>query len=323
MTKLIVELCQNHQGDRRILERTVEDAAANGADYVKIQSMFADDLTTRDRFEEGEASPDGVVRAIKRPYAAEKQRLAPLDLTLDDHRWFIDKCRECGVIALTTIFARHRIAAVGSLPWPERVVKVASYDCASWPMLEELAGYFDRFIISTGAMQDEEIVTTAELMRKLGKSFSFLHCVTSYPNTLDICHLARMEWLRSLTPEVGWSDHTLVERDGLTAAQVAIMLGADYVERHITSIARSDTKDGPISISPAQLKTLDEFRRMTKEEQTASVERTTPHWRTLLGDAHRPMSDVELLNRDYYRGRFASPDGSGAWIYNWQTVTRS
>jgi sialic acid synthase SpsE len=323
MTKLIVELCQNYQGDRRILERTVEEAAAGGADYVKIQSMFADDLTNRDRFEEGETSADGVVTAIKRPYAAEKQRLSRLDLTLDDHRWFIDKCRECGVIPLTTIFARHRIPSVGALPWPERVVKVASYDCASWPMLEELAEYFDRLIISTGAMRDEEIQATAELMRRLGKSFSFLHCVTSYPNTLEMCHLARMEWLRTMAPEVGWSDHTLVERDGLAAAEVAIMLGADYVERHITSIAREDTKDGPISISPAQLKALDEFRRLPKEEQTISVERTTPHWRTLLGDAHRPMSHTELLNRDYYRGRFASPDEQRTWIYNWQNVTRA
>ncbi|MDD5558633.1 N-acetylneuraminate synthase family protein [Candidatus Methylomirabilis sp.] len=301
-----------------MFERLIESAAASGADYIKMQSIFSDDLTKRERFEEGETAPDGMTKTIKRPYSAEKARLSKLDLTMDDHVWFIDKCKEVGAIPLTTIFARHRIAVVGALPWPERVVKVASYDCASWPMLRELAGYFDRFLISTGAMHDDEIRTTAALMKELGKEFSFLHCVTSYPNTLDMCHLARMSWLRTFTPEVGWSDHTLVERDGVTAAKVAIMLGADVVERHITVSAKDDTKDGPVSITPAQLKDLDEFRRLPREIQKETIERETPNWRSLLGEAQRPLGQVELLNRDYYRGRFASPDGKGGWIYNWE-----
>ena len=317
MTKIIVELCQNHKGDHETFERMIQSAAENGADYVKMQTIFSDDLTKRERFEEGETLPDGTVKTIKRPYAAEFERLSKLDLSLEEHTHFIETCKKFGVTPLTTIFARHRISAVGILAWPEKVVKVASYDCASWPMLKGLAKYFDRFIISTGATHDEEIKKTAELMQGLGKSFSFLHCVTSYPNTLDMCHLSRMEWLRKLAPEVGWSDHTLVERDGIKAAKVAVMLGADYVERHFTILAKDETKDGPVSITPAKLKELSGFRRLSKEEQRLSVEREIPEWQTLLGEPTRPLGHVELLNRDYYRGRFASPDGKGGWIYNW------
>ena len=318
MTKLIVELCQNHNGDRDVFAEQIRSAAENGADIVKMQSIWSDDVTFRDRFEEGETDEDGTVRAIKRPYAAEKERLAKLDLSLDDHEFFIQKAKEYGVTPMTTIFARHRIPDVGRLPW-EGIVKVASYDCASWPFLRELAEHFDKFIISTGATYDEEIEETAKLMKELGKEYSFLHCVTSYPNTIEMGNLARMNWLRQFTPTVGWSDHSHVENHGIDMAKVAIMLGADYVERHYTVLGAADTKDGPVSITPALLKELSDFRNLSKDEQRAVVERDIPNWEVMLGQERREMTPTELLNRDYYRGRFAAshPSGEG-WLYNWE-----
>ncbi len=318
MTKIIVELCQNHNGDRELFERMIRSAAESGADYIKMQSIFSDDVTKRDRFEEGITFADGTVKAIKRPYDAEKARLSKLDLSLDDHRFFIEKCKEFGAIPLTTIFSRHTIPVVAALPWPVRVVKVASYDCASLPMLRELAQKYDHLIVSTGATYDEEIRQAAKLLTGLGKKFSFLHCVTSYPNPLDIANLARMDWLRQFTNEVGWSDHTSVERDGIKAAKVAMMLGADYVERHFTILEKDQTKDGPVSITPKLLKELDTFRKLSKGEQRAAVARDIPEWQTLVGTADRNMTPTELLNRDYYRGRFASKGEEGEWVYNWE-----
>ena len=238
MTKLIVELCQNHNGDRELFGQMIKTAAENGADYIKMQSIFSDDVTKRERFEEGVTFADGTVKVVKRPYDAEKARLAKLNLSLDDHLFFIEKCKEFGVIPLTTIFSRHTIPLIASLPWPVRVVKVASYDCASFPMLRELAEHFDELIVSTGATYDEEVREAARILQSLDKKFAFLHCVTSYPNSVEIANLSRMEWLREFTGTVGWSDHTSVERDGIKAAKVAIMFGADYVERHFTILEK-------------------------------------------------------------------------------------
>lgn len=318
MTKLIVELCQNHNGDRELFARMIKTAAESGADYVKMQSIFSNDVTKRDRFEEGVMFADGTMKAIKRPYDAEKARLEKLDLSLSDHLFFIEKCKEYGVTPMTTIFSRHTIPTLAALPWPESVVKVASYDCASFPMLRELAVYFDHLIVSTGATYDEEIYQAAKLLASLGKKFSLLHCVTSYPNSLDIANLSRMNWLREFTNEVGWSDHTRVEHDGIKAAKVAIMLGADFVERHFTILEKDQTKDGPVSITPALLKELSDFRNLSKEQQKAVVVKEIPEWRNLLGTPQRKMTSTELLNRDYYRGRFASPGLDGEWVYNWE-----
>ena len=263
MTKIIVEICQNHNGDRKQLEEMIAQAAKSGADIVKMQSIYSADLTKRDRFEEGVTDENGEQTSIKRPYKDEYERLSKLDLTMDDEAFFIEKCKEYNVTPMTTIFARHRIKEVASLDWPEKIIKVASYDCASLPMLRELAEHFDHFIISTGATYDSEIESTAKLMKDLGKNFSFLHCVTSYPNTLEMANLSRMEWLRQFTPKVGWSDHTLIERDGITAEKIAIMLGADFIERHFTTLGHGDTKDGPVSITPDLQKELSEFRKLS------------------------------------------------------------
>ncbi len=327
MTKIIAEVCQNHNGSRETLAAMIKSAAENGADMVKMQSIWSADVTKRERFEEGTVDSTGKQTAIKRPYQAEVDRLSKLDLSIDDHQFFIDTCVANNVIPLTAIFARHRIKDVAKLSWKGSWIKVPSYDCASYPLLRELAEHFDNFIISTGATFDEEIEKTAALMKELGKRFVFLHCVTSYPNTLPMCNLARMEWLRQYTPEVGWSDHTKIEDNDIIAAKTAIMLGADYVERHYTVLAPSETKDGPVSMTPMLLKELSDFRKLSKDEQKAQILAKRPDWEVMIGTETRAMTDVELLNRDYYRGRFASPKkdqtspAEDQWIYNWEEVS--
>lgn len=319
MAKIIVEVCQNHKGDRATLARMISAAAENGADYVKMQSIFSEDLTNRPQFEEGVTDSDGTVRAIKRPHAPEKERLSALDLSIDDHRFFIEECKRNNVLPFTTIFARRRIPEIAELPWPERTVKVASYDCPNIPFLRELCERFDRLIISTGASYDNEIERAAALVNGMGKKLTMLHCVTSYPNTLQMANLKRMDWLRGHAGEVGWSDHTLVARDNLRAAKAALALGADFVERHFTVLPAGDTKDGPVSITPELLRELADFRDMPREAQERALDAEYPGWREeILGDAKRELTHTEKLNRDYYRGRFASRLPDGRWLYNWE-----
>lgn len=317
MVQLIAELCQNHCGDRMLLGEMIAAAAESGADIVKSQIIFSEDLTHRTRFDEGEVHSDGTRTAIKRPYQSEYDRLKTLDLTEDDHRFFIAECLRHHVLPMTTVFSRRRIPFAASLAWPKRIVKVASYDCASLPMLRELAEHFDHLYISTGATHDHEILRTADTLAKAGKSFSFLHCVTSYPNTMDMCNLRRMLWLKRCTPSVGWSDHTLVERDGLKASKAAIALGAEVIERHFTILEKDQTKDGPVSITPKMLHELANFTKLDTTTQLKEAKSDVGNWEEILGTETRPLSPKELLNRDYYRGRFASRV-HGTWINNWE-----
>jgi N,N'-diacetyllegionaminate synthase len=310
---LIAECCQNHQGSRDVLQRMIHAAAEAGADYVKIQAIRSRELTFRERFEEGQTDARGIPVVIKRPYRAELARLRPLDLSPETEAWFVDECRVAGVASMTTVFTRAAVREVGALGYD--AVKIASYDCASPPLLRDVRQYWSVIVCSTGASYDEEIAAAAAILQ--GSAFTFLHCVTIYPTPLEELHLRRMTWLRRFTPRVGFSDHTLAAPDALAASKIALALGADCVERHFTVLGQDATRDGPVSISPQDLRRLRQFADLPRPERMDRVRSEYPEWQRSLGQAHRPLSAAELRNRDYYRGRFASKLG-GRDLYNWE-----
>ncbi len=312
MAEVIAEFCQNHRGDRHILHDMIWSAAEAGADYAKIQSIRVGDLTFRERFEEGH-TVDGVVRCIRRPFQPEHDRLQPLDLDDETHAWFIEECGRARIRPLTTAFTRGQIPFLAGLGW--KAIKVASYDCASYPMLQELRDRFDHLFVSTGATYDGEIEQAAAILSR--GTFTYLHCVTIYPTPLDQLHLARLQYLKTFTPSVGFSDHTLVARDGLDASIAAMASGADVVERHFTILPADATKDGPVSLTPALLADLVGFARRHVDEVQAYVRDAIPNAPLMMGETHRTFSASELLNRDYYRGRFAT-HVDGRIVDNWQ-----
>lgn len=313
MAQVIAEFCQNHNGDKALLEEMIAAAAEAGADYAKIQTIFADDLTFRERFEEG-LEEEGIVKVIKRPSGPERERLSSLEVPFEWYEWFGEACRASGIQPLTTVFSRIRVPQVAAFGWP--AVKVASYDCASLPLLRELKAHFEHLFISTGATFDEEIEQAAQVLE--GASFTFLHCVTIYPTPLDELHLARLAYLKQFTPSVGFSDHTLVARDGIKASAVALHLGADVVERHFTLLEADQSKDGPVSINAEQLKTLCDLAHGTPEERRDYINEHVGDYDMMIGQVERTLTPAELLNRDYYRGRFASHRPDRSIVYNWE-----
>ena len=311
MTKIIAELCQNHNGDVNILKDMIWRAADSGASHVKIQTIFSEDLTFRERFEEGVTS-NGIIKSIKRPYSPEFERLSKLDLGFDTHALFIDECSSAGVIPLTTVFNRSRLESIIELGFKE--IKIASYDCASFPLINDLKNKFNHIYVSTGATHDSEIETTADILRD--QNFSFLHCVTIYPTPVDKLNLNRIDYLRQFTDSVGFSDHTRPSQHGINPDIVALWKDADVIERHFTILDSSQTKDGPVSVNPEQLKNIVDYSKYNHDELSKLVE-NIPDYDKMLGSKTHSLSEEELLNRDYYRGRFASKI-NGKTIYNWE-----
>ena len=311
MTKIIAELCQNHNGDVNILKDMIWRAADSGASHVKIQTIFSEDLTFRERFEDGVTS-NGIIKSIKRPYSPEFERLSKLDLGFDTHALFIDECSSAGVIPLTTVFNRSRLESIIELGFKE--IKIASYDCASFPLINDLKNKFNHIYVSTGATHDSEIETTADILRD--QNFSFLHCVTIYPTPVEKLNLNRIDYLRQFTDSVGFSDHTRPSQHGINPDIVALWKDADVIERHFTILDSSQTKDGPVSVNPEQLKNIVDYSKYNHDELSKLV-KNIPDYDKMLGSKTHSLSEEELLNRDYYRGRFASKI-NGKTIYNWE-----
>ena len=317
MVKVIAELCQNHLGDRKILDEMVAAAADSGADYAKIQSMLSSEITKRERFENG-LIEGGKTKIIKRPFQNEFDRLKPMDLYDDDHFRFIETCKKYRIKPLSTIFTRERLSFIKKLKL--ELIKVSSFDCASFQLIEELSNSnFDKVIISTGATFDREIEKTVSILKKNNQKFVLLHCVSIYPTPLHEAHLNRIGYLKSLSEEVGISDHSNYDIDGPKLSIGAVYFGATTIEKHFTILDKSKTKDGIVSANYKELKELVKLSKLPKEDLKIYVQENIPELKNImLGKSNRELSDLELLNRDYYQGRFASNNLTGKPIYNWE-----
>jgi len=318
--RLIAEFCQNHNGDWDTLMRMIGAAAEGGATHGKIQTIFADDLSFRERFESGVTREDGSITTIKRPYRQEYDRLKKLELSFDQQARFVTACRAAGLEPMTTAFTLSSIPHLSQMGW--RAIKVASYDCGSLPLIEALAMHFDEIIVSTGATLDDEIEATAAYLNGKRKNFSLLHCVTIYPTPLSEMHLARLDFLRGHCRSVGLSDHSHVAKDGVKAALAAVYMGAQVIERHFTILPAEETRDGPVSIRKEHLRTIADFGSLPKSDQKLFLDQAVPELSSLIGKRTRSLSREEMLNRDYYRGRFCNKV-AGQQIYNWENEARS
>jgi len=321
MTKIIAELCQNHCGDFELLTKMIEECAAAGAEYCKIQSIDSNELTLRERFENGKLDDSGFVKIIKRPYAEEKKRLDKLNLSIEQQQLFADICNKNNIKPLTTVFTKKQVETYSKVNWGHNTVKIASYDCGSIPLMKKLIAVgVDNFIISTGATYDKEIERTCNFLKNQNIHYSLLHCVTIYPTKLVDGHMRRMNFLRNFCKNVGFSDHSSYEEDWLKLSLMSIINDSVFVERHFTSIDKSKTKDGKVSLNKSQLSELVHLTKKSKSEllKILNEKCTNLEIELMNGEENRSLSHEELLNRDYYKGRFASVCELGNYDYNWQ-----
>ncbi len=299
---IIAECCQNHNGDIEVLKRQIHAAAENGADFVKLQAIRSSELTHRERFDRGIIDSNGKTKSIKRPFKQELERLKKLDLTTEQESWFADECKRAGIGSMATVFSLNSAKELKDMGY--EAIKIASYDCASYPLLYEVKKYWSTIFVSTGATFDHEIEGAAKILE--GSNYHFLHCTTIYPTPLKDLNLRRMDYLRRYTQKVGYSDHTKVEETQVIASKIALALGASCIERHFTILERDQTRDGPVSINPLELKQLTDFAKLPRSKMISLINEEFSNWEITLGASSRELTYEELLNRDYYRGRFAS-----------------
>tara|TARA_B100001287_G_C22675556_1_gene527445 strand:- start:221 stop:1216 length:996 start_codon:yes stop_codon:yes gene_type:complete len=319
---LIAELCQNHNGDISIVEEMIHAAKENGADFVKIQSMRAKDLNYRDRFEKG-LIEGSYIKCIKRPFDKEYQRLKNLDLDHNMHLKFIELCKKYKIKPMTTIFSRNRINLIKKMNL--EFLKISSFDCSSYSMIKDiLANVKSSLIVSTGGAFDREIMNTANILNEAKRNFTLLHCISIYPTVPEVASLKRIRFLKKLSNSVGFSDHSNPDIYSYDLSALSKTLGATWVERHFTILKKTSTKDGVVSVNPSQLKKLREALNQPNSiiKNYLNKKYKKSELVKILGSSDRELTNEELLNRDYYQGRFVSKTKNGKIAYNWDETIK-
>ncbi|MDQ7837084.1 MAG: N-acetylneuraminate synthase family protein [Thermodesulfobacteriota bacterium] len=230
---IVAEAASNHNGDIGIAREMIHAAKEAGADVIKFQSYLGSNV--RDNH------PD-------------KERFMSVNLSDEAHFELMEECRKAGITFYTTCFDIGRIDFLRSLGLKN--IKVASYDMVSRQMVGKLADNFSHLILSTGSVPRDEIKKTVDMLKtKNGCRFTLLHCTTLYPTPPEKVRLMRMNWLRTLTPNVGFSDHTL----GVDVPKAAIAMGAVMIEKHFTLDKKMKGRSHHLACDPVELRELADY----------------------------------------------------------------
>lgn len=315
--KLIAEFCQNHLGKQELIEQMIIAAKGAGATHAKIQGLYAQELIKREQFERDISSYKSDASRLVRPFEEEYERLKPLTLSPEIEKWFVKTSLDNGIIPMITVFThegvdRARVAGFSS-------IKIASYDCASRPLISRVLEFCNELVISTGATPWKEVVKTSQFLTNQSRlsDVTFLHAVTEYPNALNSTRLLRMLALKTLGFEIGFSDHTSPLESNLKASALAILLSANVIERHFTILDRPLTKDGHVSVLPFEMLKLKKM--LIDKDRACLIEEVGDilSLSELLTPLHSlEPSTLEIKNAQYYKGRVASSRNSkivNAW----------
>jgi sialic acid synthase SpsE len=298
--KFIAEMCQNHSGSIEVLERMVREAKDNGATHAKIQAIYVSELNFRSEFE----NPD---TESYRPFEKEFARLSSLELSPEDEKQFVSLCHDIQIIPMITTFTHSGAERAKENGF--KSIKIASYDCSSRSLIRTCLKFANEIVISTGATSWQEVEKTSRDLSKHKKTdlaIGLLHARTLYPCNLNEARLGRIWLLREFGFPVGFSDHSSPKSDSLLTSKFAISLGIEYLERHFTIMSPEETKDGPVSVNPQQLKELVDFSQSTSKQKLAFLKENLEFFlESLTLDALEP-SHLEAKNASYYRGRFIS-----------------
>lgn len=274
----IAEAGVNHNGDLARALQLVDVAAAAGADAVKFQTFKAEHIITRN--------------APKAPYHTETtgtdevqtwfELLKTQELTRDMHVAIIDRCKEKGIMFLSTPYDVESVDLLDELN--VGLYKVASTDANNIPFLKYMASKGRPMILSTAMCTMDEVKASVAAIRETGvDDLLVMQCTGSYPAPINEANLLAMPAIaEACAVAVGYSDHTL----GFETAIACVAMGANAYEKHLTVDRTLPGPDHRASLEPDELTALVQTMR--------TIERA-------MGDGIKRVMSCEKINRQRLR----------------------
>ena len=232
---LIAEIGWNHLGDLSLAEKMINAAAKNGADICKFQSWDPIDL------KKGDWDNDG-----------RKEIYMKAALTFEDHEKLKKICDENSIEFMTSIFHEKFIDVASGLN--NSISKIPSHEVHNEKLVRKMINNFKTTLLSTGASYWDEVLKYRDLFDQ-GKLIP-MHCVSSYPCLDDNINLPRINKIKELSKEYGYSGHL----NNINDAIAAICMGCKFIEKHFTIDKSLPGRDNLNAILPDDLKRLNEFR---------------------------------------------------------------
>lgn len=239
---IIGEAGINHSGSLNNAKKLIEMAKSCGCDAVKFQKRTIDIVYTQEFLAQPRDSQWGTTQ---------RHQKEGLEFTKFEYDEIDRYCREVGI---------EWFASAWDIPSLEflrqynlRYNKIASAMLTQLEFVEEVAKERKLTFISTGMSNYDDIGKVVNLFNKHQTPFVLLHCVSMYPCPDELCQINGMLALKdAFKCRVGYSGH----EHGLTPTLLAVVLGAEVIERHITLDRASYGSDQSASLERHGLEML-------------------------------------------------------------------
>lgn len=249
-TYIIGEIGQNHNGSVDIAKLIVELVARPVKEElfgIDLKPMNAVKMTKRDLNEELTTSQMNRLydspNSFGRTYGEHR---AFLELSDEEHFEVFKFAKSLGLDFVETLCAKGCLSLL-KLFTPD-FLKVASRDLTNLPLLECMAETKIPIILSTGMAGKKELDDALDVITRYHSNISILHCVSQYPTHPDNLNLSTITYLKENYGQykIGFSDHTI----GIAAPVVAVGMGAEIIEKHITIDRHMKGTDQAGSLGP-------------------------------------------------------------------------
>lgn len=236
---IIAEAGTNHNGNIDTAKTLVRVAHEAGADSVKFQIIYPENLYLPGKYDYGHYDIEKVV-AMRKAFM----------LADEDYTSLSNLANELGIKFSASVFCERSTDLLAGLYPP--YIKIASTDLNNLQLIRYAASKNIPLIISTGMSTLAQIEKTVSTLENLNvKKFILLHCVSAYPAALKDMNLTFIETLRTAFHcEVGLSDHT----QSSIAACMAVSMGVSYIEKHFTLDPSQEGFDHAYAANPETFK---------------------------------------------------------------------
>lgn len=249
-TYIIGEIGQNHNGSvdvAKLIVELVSRPVREDLFGLDLKPMNAVKMTRRDLNEELTTSQ--MNRPYDNPNSFGKtygEHRAYLELDDEAHFEVYKFAKEKGLDFVETLCAKGCLTLL-KLFTPD-FLKVASRDLTNLPLLAAMAETKIPIILSTGMAGKKELDDALEVITRYHNDISILHCVSQYPTKPDNLNLRTISYLKKNYGKyrIGFSDHTI----GISAPAIAVGMGAEIIEKHITIDRHMKGTDQPGSLGP-------------------------------------------------------------------------
>jgi N-acetylneuraminate synthase len=250
--KIIAEIGCNHKGSMDIAREMIMTAATYcKVDVVKFQKRNNKELLSEDEYNAPHPNPGN---SYGDTYGSHREFL---EFTVEQHRQLKKWCEELGVGYSTSVWDITSAKEICALN--PSLIKIPSACNLNRKLLAYLCEHFEGEIhLSLGMTSKEEEEMIISFFESEGRNNDLViySCTSGYPVPFeDVCllEISRLrEQFSHRVKAIGFSGHHL----GIAVDTAAVVLGAEWIERHYTLDRTWKGTDHAASLEPEGLRKL-------------------------------------------------------------------